>query len=76
MARSVWLLAALLLPAGVRDACAQAVRGQLVDAETSRPVSQALLTLRASDSTVQSRATSDAEGRWRLSATRPGLYHI
>jgi len=76
MARYVWLFAALLLPAGVRDVCAQAVRGQLVDAESNRPVAQAVLTLRASDSAVVSTATSDAEGRWRLGAPRPGVYHV
>lgn len=76
MARSVWLVAALLLPAGVRGAHAQAVRGQLVDAESNRPVAQAELLLRASDGSVISTAISDAEGRWRLAASRPGTYHL
>jgi Carboxypeptidase regulatory-like domain/TonB-dependent Receptor Plug Domain len=76
MARYVWLFAALLLPAGVRDACAQAVRGQLIDADSKRPVAQAILSLRAFDSTVVATATSDAEGRWHLSATQRGVYHI
>jgi hypothetical protein len=76
MARYVWLFAALLLPAGVRGAYAQAVRGQLIDASTNRPVAEAVLTLRASDSGVVATTTSDAEGRWRLNAPRPGAYHV
>lgn len=76
MARYVWLFAALLSPAGVRGAYAQAVRGQLIDVSTSRPVAEATVSLHASDSSVIATTTSDAEGRWRFSAPRPGTYHV
>ncbi len=69
-------LVLILLAAGMQSASAQRVRGRLLDLETNRPIRGGVLTLHAADSSIVGSASSDADGRWRLDAPRPGAYFI
>jgi hypothetical protein len=69
-------VAALLLNAATQSARAQSVRGRLLDLETNRPIAAGVLTLHAADSSIVTTTVSDADGRWRFDAPRPGSYFI
>ena len=76
MTRCCCLGVALLLYALAHDVHAQQVRGQLIDAASKRPIQTGAVILHDADSSVLARAVSDADGRWLLAATSPGLYFI
>lgn len=75
-ARCACFIGALLLLAATPDASAQQVRGQLLDFETRNPIPAGIVILYTAGSSFVTRAVSDAEGRWKLDAPRPGAYYI
>ena len=70
---AVTLLVALT-PA--RPACAQTVRGTVLDAETGAPIHMVDLTLLATDDSVAGVHVSDRDGRFVIRAPRAGSYRL
>jgi hypothetical protein len=69
-------VAALQFGAATQSASAQQIRGRLLDVETNRPIAGGVLTLHGADSSLVIATMSDADGHWRLTAPRPGVYLI
>jgi len=73
----IWLAVALFMLAAVQSASAQQhIRGRVLDLASNSPIRAVLLTLHGADSSVVASSVSDAAGRWRLDAPRPGAYYI
>lgn len=72
--RTGWALALLLFPIA-RSLTAQAVRGQVLDALTRRPVLGGIVRLLREDGSVADSSITGLEGRFRVAAV-PGTYRI
>lgn len=68
--------ATLLLPTFSASTGAQQVHGRLLDLGTARPIPAGVLALHAADSSIVATTVSDADGRWRFTAPRPGSYYV
>lgn len=75
LARCGCFMLALLFSAAA-DADAQQVRGRIIDVETRAPVPSGIVILYSADSSIVTRTVSDPDGRWRLTAPRPGVYFV
>ena len=71
----ILLLAAALVSAAA-PARAQIVRGELRDSERDRPIAGARLLLVTNSASVVDSTSSDASGRFQLTAPAPGAYAI
>ena len=69
-------VAVLFLLAACQRAGGQHVRGRVLDRESSRAISGVAVTLYSADSTIVASTLTDADGRWRLDAGRPGTYFV
>ena len=69
-------LAALLLAASAASAPAQSVRGVLLDAITTRPVSQARIGLIDSLGSEVAAIVTDSSGRFLISSPQPGQFKV
>jgi hypothetical protein len=71
------LFAALISAfASAQPACAQHIRGRLVDVHTGMPIPVGILRLLRADSAAIATVVSDAEGNWRLEVPRAGVYRV
>lgn len=76
MNRCGCFIVALTLHAAAQDAWAQQISGRLIDLDSRDPIPSGIVILHSADSSIVMRTASDAEGRWRVSASRPGVYYL